>query len=106
MVLPPLVEWMRVSVAFAEHRQSVQVDSGDVHEGARVLLPGLDCPPKLFNSMDDSLTSGRESPQVLATKVKQEIGWKLALSGRADLIPQAVNLLGPKKLDMPNEKGK
>ena len=37
MVLPPLMEWVRVSSAFAEHRMASYVDSDDSLQAARIV---------------------------------------------------------------------
>ena len=37
MVLPPLMEWVRVSSAFAEHRMASYVDSDDTLQAARIV---------------------------------------------------------------------
>lgn len=48
VVLPPLVEWLRVATAHGEHRFAAVLDRDDIMQAARLLLPGVDCPVRLL----------------------------------------------------------
>lgn len=53
IVLPPLVEWLRVGSAHAEYRHSIIIDSDDIMQASRLLLPGVDCPPRAIGADEE-----------------------------------------------------
>ncbi|XP_064635835.1 ankyrin repeat and BTB/POZ domain-containing protein 2-like [Lineus longissimus] len=64
-LLPPLVEWLRVTVAFSNYHQRKVVDPRDVIQAARVILPGYDCPPPYqrlpLPGMEFKLANGKKT---------------------------------------------
>ncbi|XP_067946441.1 ankyrin repeat and BTB/POZ domain-containing protein 2-like isoform X2 [Watersipora subatra] len=50
--MPPIAEWVRVAKGFTEHRNEIIIDEDDVMQAARLLLPGMDCPPRSFRHSD------------------------------------------------------
>ena len=90
MVLPPMVEWARVATAFAEHRNSTHIDSDDVMQAARILLPGMDCPVRPLENPPLSLSTSMSAMMdelEYVNHVKKEMALHMLQTGRRDLVP-------------------
>lgn len=111
VVLPPLVEWLRVASAHAEYRNGVMIDKDDIMQAARLLLPGVDCPMRSVCSDEELPTKKTHFPHLvsasavpssiaedtteLGKRATVALAFKLMLTGRAELLAQASNLLPP-----------
>lgn len=104
VVLPPLVEWIRVASAHADYRHSILIDKDDIMQTARLLLPGVDCPPRPILD-DEEIPAKRthlsKSNQSLSQEESNECGrratcllaFRLVMTGRPELFVQASALL-------------
>ncbi|XP_075160334.1 ankyrin repeat and BTB/POZ domain-containing protein 2 isoform X2 [Haematobia irritans] len=111
VVLPPLVEWLRVASAHAEYRNAGMIDKDDIMQAARLLLPGVDCPMRPVCSDEELPTKKTHFPLLtnttaLSSSISEDttelgkratitLAFKLMLTGRAELLAQASNLLPP-----------
>ncbi|XP_055376999.1 ankyrin repeat and BTB/POZ domain-containing protein 2 [Condylostylus longicornis] len=109
IVLPPLVEWLRVASAHAEYRNGILIDRDDIMQAARLLLPGVDCParpiahdeelPSKKTILAHNTTSMNANPSddtsELGKRATLALAFRMMLTGRAELLAQAGNLLPP-----------
>ncbi|XP_014468414.1 PREDICTED: ankyrin repeat and BTB/POZ domain-containing protein BTBD11 isoform X2 [Dinoponera quadriceps] len=106
VVLPPLVEWLRVAAAHTEHRHGLVIDQDDINQAARLLLPGVDCPVRPISSEEVAICSKHIDDAEYVRLLTLDMAFKMLISGRADLIAQAMPLLpSASKINTVNDAG-
>ncbi|KAL0114030.1 hypothetical protein PUN28_011389 [Cardiocondyla obscurior] len=105
VVLPPLVEWLRVAAAHTEHRHGLVMDQDDINQAARLLLPGVDCPVRPISSEEIAVCSKRIDDVEYVRLLTLDMAFKMLTSGRIDLISQAMSLLPSTKINTVNDVG-
>lgn len=122
IVLPPLIEWLRVASAHTEYRHSTLIDRNDIIQAARLLLPGVDCPPRQICCNEElpsakmytipsnhpspynqgSISSGSSNSNGASDdyiesgrRATIELSFRLMLTGIPELLVQAMNLAPP-----------
>ncbi|XP_053999890.1 ankyrin repeat and BTB/POZ domain-containing protein 3 isoform X2 [Hylaeus anthracinus] len=105
VVLPPLVEWLRVATAHAEHRHGLVVDQDDINQAARLLLPGVDCPVRPICFEEVAVCSKRIDDSEYVRLLTMDMAFKMLIGGRTDLIAQAILLLPSTKINTVNDNG-
>ncbi|GAB0098672.1 ankyrin repeat and BTB/POZ domain-containing protein 2 [Sergentomyia squamirostris] len=117
VVLPPLVEWLRVATSHAEYRHALLIDKDDIMQAARLLLPGVDCPPrptlgeeelptKRLVTNNSNSAPQPEDPNECGRRATLALAFRLIMTGRPELFLQASSLLpSSSRYDTLNHQG-
>ncbi|XP_031569539.1 ankyrin repeat and BTB/POZ domain-containing protein BTBD11-like [Actinia tenebrosa] len=92
--LPPLTEWIRVAGVHADHRSSGMVDDDDVRQAARLLLPFNICNYRVFGPDSSRCASRAMTSSEAEMSFKMNLGLRMLLSGRNDLVSKALAISG------------
>uniref|UniRef100_A0A667WZH3 Ankyrin repeat and BTB domain containing 2 n=1 Tax=Myripristis murdjan TaxID=586833 RepID=A0A667WZH3_9TELE len=81
LLLPPLMEWIRVALVHAEHRRSLLVDKAEK------------CSDRCLDA------------EAASAKFQLDLGFRMLSCGRADLVSQATQLLGAEGVNTMDDQG-
>ncbi|VDP02714.1 unnamed protein product [Soboliphyme baturini] len=102
LMLPPLIDWCRIIEANCDHRMGAMIESTDVVQAARILLPYLDCPPPILG--DEQIVLYDETSESVEI-LKEHVSFLVIASTQPEKMPSVMEQLRIRSLDVHNSRG-